>query len=64
MPGWLAWLVAGGNNNNPHRTLKQFQKMKPPVFEREADPMQTEGVGPKAISPSFDGNKIYVVMTS
>jgi len=24
MPGWLARLVAGGNNNNPHRALEQF----------------------------------------
>jgi len=31
-------LVAKTNDNNPHRALEQFQKMKPPVFEREADP--------------------------
>ena len=43
MPGWLAQLVAGGNSNNPHRALEQFQKMEPPVFEGEANPLQAEG---------------------
>ena len=41
MPGWLAQLVVG-DNNNPHRALEQFQKMKPLVFEGEADPLQAE----------------------
>ena len=31
------------NDNNPHRALEQFQKMKPPVFEGEVDPLQAEG---------------------
>ena len=67
MMGWLARLAAGGNNSNPHRALEQFQKMKPPVFEGEADPLQAEGclfqiekildvmnVGPEAHHSSFD----------
>ena len=31
------------NDNNSHRVLEQFQKMKPPAFEGEADPLQAEG---------------------
>ena len=31
------------NDNNFHRVLEQFQKMKPPVFVGEVDPLQAEG---------------------
>ena len=30
------------NDNNSHRALEQFQKMKPLVFEGEVDPLQAE----------------------
>ena len=42
MPGWLAQLVNKASNNNSHRALEQFQKMKPPVFEGKVDPLQAE----------------------
>ena len=42
MPEWLAQLMTGTSNNNFHRALEQFQKMKPPLFEGEADPLQAE----------------------
>ena len=43
MLGWLTQLMIKANDNNPNRALKQFQKMKPPVFEGEADPLDAEG---------------------
>ena len=42
MPEWLTQLMTRANNNNSHRALEQFQKMKPPVFEGEVDPLQAE----------------------
>ena len=42
MPEWLTQLMTSANNNNSHRALEQFQKMKPPVFEGEVDPLQAE----------------------
>ena len=39
---WLTQLMKRANNNNSHRALEQFQKMKPPVFEGEVDPLQAE----------------------
>ena len=42
MPEWFTQLMTRANNNNSHRSLEQFQKMKPPVFEREVDPLQAK----------------------
>jgi len=42
MPEWLTQLMTRANDNNSHRALEQFQKMKPPVFEGEVDPLQAE----------------------
>ena len=42
MPEWLTQLMTSANGNNSHRALEQFQKMKPPVFEGEVDPLQAE----------------------
>jgi len=39
MPGWLARLAT---KSNPHRALEQFQKLNPPAFKGEADPIQAE----------------------
>ena len=39
MPKWLAHLTT---RRNPHRVLKQFQKLHQPAFIEEADPMQAE----------------------
>ena len=33
IPEWLTQLMTRANDNNCHRALEQFQKMKPPVFE-------------------------------
>ena len=35
--------MTSANDNNSHRALEQFQKMKPPVFVGEVDPLQAEG---------------------
>ena len=40
MLDWLVQLVA--RRNNPNRALKQFQKLNPPAFEGEADPLLAE----------------------
>ena len=42
IPKWLTQLMIRANNNNSYRALKQFQKMKPPVFKGEVDPLQAE----------------------
>ena len=42
MSEWLTQLMTRANNNNSHRALEQFQKMKPHVFEGEVDPLQAE----------------------
>ena len=42
MPEWLTQLMIRASNNNSHRALEQFQKMKPLVFEGEVDPLQAE----------------------
>ena len=42
MPEWLTQLMTRANGDNSHRALEQFQKMKPPVFEGEVDPLQVE----------------------
>ena len=42
MPEWFTQLMARTNDNNSHRALEQFQKMKPPVFVGEVDPLQAE----------------------
>ena len=42
MPEWLTQLMTRTNDNNSHRALEQFQKMKPPVFVGEVDPLQAE----------------------
>ena len=39
MPEWLAQLAV---RTKPHKALEQFQKLHPPVFKGEADPMQAE----------------------
>jgi len=39
MPEWLAQLLT---RTNPHKALEQFQKLHPPAFKGEADPMQAE----------------------
>ena len=39
IPEWLAQLAA---MTKPHKTLEQFQKLRPPAFKEEADPMQAE----------------------
>ena len=43
MPEWLTQLMTITNDNNSHRALEQFQKMKPPVLVGEVDPLQPEG---------------------
>ena len=43
MPEWLTQLMTRTNDNNSHRALEQFQKMKPPVFVGEVDLLQAEG---------------------
>ena len=42
MPEWLTQLMTRASNNNSHQALEQFQKMKPPIFEGEVDPLQAE----------------------
>jgi len=42
MPECLTQLMTRGNDNNFHRALEQLQKMKPPVFEGEVNPLQAE----------------------
>ena len=39
MPEWLAQLEV---RINPHKALEQFQKLHPPTFKGEVDPMQSE----------------------
>ena len=39
MPDWLAQLAT---RSNPHRALEQFQKLNPPAFKREVNPIQAE----------------------
>ena len=36
------WLVQMATRNNPHRALEQFQKLNPPAFKGESDPIQAE----------------------
>ena len=43
MPEWFTQLMARANDNDSHWALEQFQKMKPPVFVGEVDPLQAEG---------------------
>ena len=40
MLDWLAQLVT--KSSNPQRTLEQFQKLNPPIFKGEADPLQAK----------------------
>ena len=39
MSEWLTQLMTRANDNNSHRALEQFQKIKPPVYEGEVDPL-------------------------
>jgi len=39
MPEWLAQLTT---RSKSHKTLEQFQKLYPPAFKGEANPMQAE----------------------
>ena len=43
MPEWFTQLMTRTNDNNSHRALEQFQKMKPLVFVGEVNPLQAEG---------------------
>ena len=43
MPEWFSQLLSRTNDNNSHWALEQFQKMKPPIFVGEVDPLQAEG---------------------
>ena len=55
MPEWLTQLMTRANDNNFHRALEQFQKMKPLVFVGEVDPLQAEGPDRK----DFGCNKLH-----
>ena len=39
MPEWVAQLAA---RTKPHKALEQFQKLHPPAFKGEGDPMQAK----------------------